>query len=168
MPQMSFTQFCNELGTHQHTGNKASAKAVTTSSVEAEPEEKSPLEKSKRKQNAKISAKSSQIKDLHTKFDEVVAENSQIREFLSPTALQQAFITALQTKQAGSNNNINKRGTGKKILGKNWEPQFSAGKDGTTDPEKSYRYCKDMGHELKNCPRLAARNEFLAPQQQQK
>ena len=42
MPQMSFTQFCNELahvlGTHQHTGNKASAKVVTTSSVEAEPE----------------------------------------------------------------------------------------------------------------------------------
>ena len=24
-----------------------------------------------------------------------------------------------------------------------------------------------MGHKLKNCPRLAARNEFLAPQQQQ-
>ena len=85
MPQMSFTQFCNELarvlGTHQCTGNKASAKAVTTSSVEAEPEEKSPLEKSKRKQNAKISVQSSQIKDLHTKLDQAVAKNSQIREF---------------------------------------------------------------------------------------
>ena len=122
MPQMSFTQFCNELaqvlGTCQHTGNKASAKAVTTSSVEAEPEEKSPLEKSKRKQNAKISVQSSQIKDLHTKLDQAVAKNSQIREFLSPTALQQAFTTALQTTQAGSNNNIDKRGTGKKFLGK--------------------------------------------------
>ena len=54
MPQMSFTQFCNELAqvleTHQHAlGAKASVKAVTTSSVEAESEEKSPLVKSKEK-----------------------------------------------------------------------------------------------------------------------
>ena len=169
MPQMFFTQFCNELaqvlGTNQCTGNKASAKTVTA--WEAEPEEKSPLQKSKRKQNAKISVQSSQIKDLHTKLDQAVAKNSQIREFLSPTALQQAFTTALQTTQAGSNNSINKRGTGKKFLGKCREPQLSAGKDGTTDPEKSCRYCKDTGHELKNCPRLAARNEYLAAQQQQ-
>ena len=155
------------LGTHQCTGNKAPAKTVTTSSGEAEPEENSPLAKSKRKQNAKISAQSSQIKDLCTKLDQAVAENSQIREFLGPTALQQAFTTALQTIQAGSSNNIDKRGTGKKFQGKHHEPQLSAGKDGTTDPEKSCRYCKDTGHELKNCPRLAARNEFLAAQQQQ-
>ena len=64
--------------------------------------------------------------------------------------------------------NTNKKGTGKKFLGKHWrEPGLSAGIDGTTDPEKSCRYCKDMGHELKNCPRLAARKEFLAAQQQQ-
>ena len=140
---------------------------MTTSAVEAEPEEKSPLEKSKRKQNANISLQSLQIKDLRTKLDQAVAENSQIREFLSPTALQQTFTTALQTTQVGSNNNIDKRGTRKKFLGKCSEPQLAAGRDGTMDPEKSCRYCKDMGHKLKNCLRLAARNEFLAAQQQQ-
>ena len=101
---------------------------MTTSAVEAEPEEKSPLEKSKGKQDAKISVQSSQIKDLHTKLDQAVAKNSQIREFLSPTALQQAFTTALQTTQAGSNNNVNKRGTGKKFLGKCHEPQLVWGR----------------------------------------
>ena len=109
---------------------------------------------------------SSQIKDLRTKLDQAVAENSQIKEFLSPTALQQAFTTALQATKAGPNN-TEKKGTSKKFLGKHQEPKLSAGIDGTTDPEKSCRYCKDMGHELKNCPRLAARKEFLAAQQQQ-
>ena len=28
------------------------------------------------------------------------------------------------------------------------EPQLSAGKDGTTDPEKTCHYCKDTGHDL--------------------
>ena len=120
----------------------------------------------KKKKMQKISAQSLQIKDLHAKLDQAVAENSQIREFLSLTALQQAFTTALQTTQAGYNN-VDKRGTGKKFLGKHHEPQLAAGKDGTTDPEKSCGYCKDMGHELQNCPRLAAKNEFLAAQQQQ-
>ena len=35
-----------------------------------------------------------------------------------------------------------------------WEPQLAAGMDGSIDPEKSCRYCKDMGHKLGNCPRL--------------
>ena len=65
MPQMSFTQFHNKLaqvlGTHQQTGNKASAKTVTTSAVEAEPEEKSSPAKSKTKKDAKISGQSMQI-----------------------------------------------------------------------------------------------------------
>ena len=66
-----------------------------------------------------------------------------------------------------NNKNANKRGTGKKFLGICHAPKLAAGEDGTTDPEKSCRYCKDTGHELKNCPRLAARNEFLAAQQPQ-
>lgn len=79
MPQISFTQFSNELaqvmGTHQHAGAKASVKTVTASSVEVESEQKNLLVKSKGKQNAKISAQSSQIKDLHTKLDQAVAKN---------------------------------------------------------------------------------------------
>ena len=121
MPQMSFTQFCNKLaqvlGTRQCTGSKASVKAVTTLSVEAESEEKGPLVKSKGRQNAKISAQSSQIKDLHTKLDQAVAENSRMKEFLSPTALQQVFTTALQVTKVGPDN-TDKKGTSKKFLGK--------------------------------------------------
>ena len=55
-----------------------------------------------------------------------------------------------------------------KFLGKYHEPQLSAGKDGSTDPSLSCCYCKDTGHELGNCARLAARQEFLAQQQQTK
>ena len=86
MPQMTFTQFRNELaqvlGTRQHAGAKSSTKAMMTSSVEVEPD-KQDQTKSKGKQKAKISAQSSQIKDLCTKLDQAVAENSQIKEFLS-------------------------------------------------------------------------------------
>ena len=44
-----------------------------------------------------------------------------------------------------------------KFLGKCCEPQLSTGKDGSTDPSLSCQYCKDTGHELGNCARLAAR-----------
>ena len=111
---------------------------------------------------------SSQIKDLCTKLDQAVVENSQIKEFLSPTALQQAFTAALQSTKTRSSDNTNKRGPGKEFLGICRPPKLAAGKDGKTDPEQSCRYCKDMGHDLKNYLRLVARNEFLAAQQQQK
>ena len=60
------------------------------------------MTKSQTKKDGKISAQSSQIKDLHTKLDQAVAENSQIREFLSPTSLQKAFTSALQAAQTVS------------------------------------------------------------------
>ena len=121
--------------------------------------------KSQTKKDGKISAQSSQIKDLRTKLDQAVAENSQIREFLSPTSLQKAFTSALQAAQTASKS-IRTNGQGKQpFLGKCQESQLSAGIDGTTDLEKSCRYCKDMGYELRNCLRLQAREAFLAPQQ---
>ena len=119
------------------------------------------------KQKAKISAQSSQIKDLCTKLDQAVAENSQIKEFLNLMALQQAFMTALQATQSGPNKNEQRPTRGKEFLDKHWEPQLSTGMDGNTDPEKSCQYCKDTGHEIQNCPRLAAKNKFLADWQQQ-
>ena len=61
--------------------------------IEVEPD-KQEQTKSKGKQKAKISAQSSQIKDLHTKLDQAVAENTQIKQFLSLTVLQKAFTTA--------------------------------------------------------------------------
>ena len=85
---------------------------------------------------------------------------------MSPTSLQKAFTSALQAAKTCSSNTNKKNGKNKPFLGKCQEPQLSAGMDGTTDPEKSCRYCKDMGHELENCLRLQARKEFLAHQQQ--
>ena len=69
MPQMMFTQFHNELaqvlGTHQWAVTKgSSSKSVTTSSVDAQSREDCPQTKSQKKQNAKINAQSSHIKDL--------------------------------------------------------------------------------------------------------
>ena len=54
----------------------------------------------KREQN--ISTQSFQIKDLRAKLDGAVAENVQIRELLSPAALQMAFTNALQASQSGA------------------------------------------------------------------
>ena len=100
MPQITFTKFCNELarvlGTHQCAATKASVKTVMAASAETESEEEGAVTKSQTKKDGKISAQSSQIKDLHTKLDQAVAKNSQIKEFLSPTSLQKAFTSALQ------------------------------------------------------------------------
>ena len=169
MPQITFTQFRNELarvlGTRQHTATKASVKTVMAASAETESEEEGVVTKSQTKKDGKISAQSSQIKDLRTKLDQAVAENSQIREFLSPTSLQKAFTSALQAAQTASKS-TRTNGQGKQpFLGKCRESQLSARIDGTTDPEKSCRYCKDMGHKLRNCLRLQAREAFLAHQQ---
>ena len=105
MQKCSFTEFRNELarvlGTRQHAISKASAKPITTKSVEVEEEEEEdvplppkPL-KSHAKKDKKISMQSSQIKDLRSKLDQAVAENSQIRELLSPATLTTAFSNAL-------------------------------------------------------------------------
>ena len=170
MPQITFTQFHNELarvlGTCQHAAAKASVKTVTAALAETESEEEGAVTKSHTKKEGKISAQSSQIKDVRTKLDQAVAENSQIREFLSPTSLQKAFTSALQAAQTSTSKSTKNNGHGKQpLLGKCQEPQLSAGIDGTTDLEKSCRYCKDMGHELRNCLRLQAREAFLAHRQ---
>ena len=146
MPQITWTQFHNELarvlGTRQCTVTKASVKTVMAASAETESEEEGVVTKSQTKKDGKISAQSSQIKDLCTKLDQAVAENSQIREFLSPTSLQKAFTSALQAAQTTSKSTGNNGQGRQPFLGKCQESQLLAGIDGTTDPEKSCRYCK--------------------------
>ena len=103
MKQCSFTEFRNELarvlGTHQRVISKASTKIISTKSIEVksgEEEEAPPQQtKSQIKKDRKISAQSSQIKDLQSKLDQAVAENSQIQELLSPATLTTAFTNAL-------------------------------------------------------------------------
>ena len=172
MPQITFTQFCNELarvlGTRQHTATKASVKTIMAASTETESEEEGVVTKSQTKKDGKINAQSSQIKDLHSKLDQAVAENSQIREFLSPTSLQKAFTSALQAAQVTSRSKGNLGPGRQPFLGKCRPSQLSAGIDRTIDLEKSCRYCKDMGHELENCLRLQAKEAFQSRMEQQK
>ena len=78
--------------------------------METESDGEGAMVKSKPKKDGKISAQSSQIKDLRTKLDQAVAENSQIREFLSPTSLQKAFTSALQAAQLGSSSSTRRNG----------------------------------------------------------
>ena len=84
-------------------------KPVTTKLVEVEEEEEDapippPSSKSHAKKDKKISVQSSQIKDLRTKLDQAVAENSQIRELLSPATLTTAFSNVLMaTKTSFAN-----------------------------------------------------------------
>ena len=159
MPTVSFTQYRNELarvlGTRQCQSKSVSTKAVsaTQEGTESEGEEKSDL-KSQRKRNRKISTQSLQIRDLREKLDGAVAENTLIREWLSPDTLQTAFTNAL--KASGQFR------TGGKFFGKKREPQVAAGIDGTTDLDKSCNYCKDTGHEKNNCLRLQKHNAFVA------
>ena len=126
------------------------------------------------KKDKKISAQSSQIKDLRTKLDQAVAENSQIRELLSPATLTTAFSNALSatktsfTSQSRNRGNQQSDQVSKPFLGRYHPPKVAAGKDGTTNPEQSCRYCKDTGHLLENCLRLEARNKFIAKQEKLK
>ena len=127
------------------------------------------------KKDKKISTQSSLIKDLRSKLDQAVAENSQIRELLSPATLTMAFSNALSatktsfTSQAQAQNGSNQQsGRSKPFLGKYHPSKLAAGKDGITNPKQSCRYCKDTRHLLENCLRLEARNEFVAEQEKMK
>ena len=186
MSTCSFTEFRNELArvldTHRKAITKASLKPVTSKSIEVKEEEEEqdappPPPKSSNKPSSsiikkdkKINAQSSQIKDLRLKLDQAVAENSQIRELLSPATLTMAFSNALSatktsfTSQSGSRNNQNQsqQFTPKPFLGKPHPSKLVAGKDRTTNPNQTCCYCKDTGHLLENCLRLEARNKFIA------
>ena len=164
MPHVSFTQFRNKLarvlGTRQHSNKSSASKSVSVSAIRAKSEEEEPISKSQCKQEKKISAQSSQFKDFHTKLDGTIAENVQIRELLSPATLQTAFMNVLQAMQFRQNR------SGGKFLGKQHEPVIAAGKDRTTDPEKTCNFCKDMGHDIDNCLHLQRQKAFLSCQSQ--
>ena len=178
MQQCSFTKFRNGLarvlGTHQHAISKASAKPISTRSIEVESGEEDALpSKSQIKKDKKISAQSSQIKDLWSKLDQAVAENSQIQELLSPATLTTAFTNALTASKTSFANKSYYSGTqqpgqGKPFLGKCRPSKLAAGKDGVTNPEQSCWYCKDTGHLLENCLWLEARDQFRATQEKLK
>ena len=183
MQQCSFTEFGNELAwvldTRCHAISKASTKPIMMKSIEVEEEdeEDAPLPpkplKSLAKKDKKITAQSAQIKDLRSKLDQAVAENSQIRELLSPGTLTMAFLNALSatktsfTSHSGNRGN-QQSGQGKPFLGRYRPSKLTAGKDGFTNPEQSCHYCKDTGHLLENCLRLEARNKFVAEQEKMK
>ena len=127
--------------------------------------------RSRLKRDQKISAQSSQIKDLWAKLDGAVTKNIKIWELLSPAALQTAFTNALQASQSGAKTNSGNNAqpqTGKPFLGKHWEPQLTAGKDGSIDPDKSCNYCKDTCHDISNCLCLQMWKAFLEQQKQLK
>ena len=113
MSKCSFTEFRNELtrvlDTQHRAISKASLKPVTSKSIEVEEEDEedapTPPPKSSikpstsiAKKDKKINAQSAQIKDLRLKLDQAVAENSQIRELLSPAMLTMAFSNALSAQ----------------------------------------------------------------------
>ena len=165
-----FTQFHNELaqvlGTRQC---KDKPKSVNTNQVEADSGKTESVSKSHLKHDAKISAQSSQIQDLCNKLDAAVVENSQMHEYLHPSTLQTAVTNALQAAQSISRGHGGSHGfaprENKPFLGQPREPQLSAGKDGTTDPNKTCRYCKDSGHELGNCVHLQRKKDLQARHQ---
>ena len=169
MPKVTFTQFWNELawvlGTCQHS--KGNVKSVSVVSEGTESDEGEAQSKSQQKCENKISAQSSQIKDLHSKLDSAIAENSQMWEFFNLSTLQTVVSNALHAAQASSHGHSCNSGSrqGKPFLGQPQEPQLLARKDRTTDPEKTCKYCKDTGHDLDNCLHLQHKKDFLACQQ---
>ena len=78
---MSWLEF---LGLCQRPSKSVSSKSVSAISegTESEEEEKA-VSKSQHKRDKKISAQSSQIKDLWVKLDGAIAKNMQIRELLN-------------------------------------------------------------------------------------
>ena len=102
-----------------------------------------------------------------------MAENSQIRELLSPATLTTAFtntLTASKTSFANKSHYASSQqpGQSKPFLGKRHPSKLTVWKDGVTNPEQSCRYCKDTGHLLENCLRLQAREQFLTNQEKLK
>ena len=185
MSKCSFTEFWNELArvldTHRKAITKASLKPVSTKAIEVEEDEEQdvpppPTKSSNKpstsitKKDKKIHAQSAQIKDLQQKLDQAVAENSQIRELLSPVTLTMAFSNALSATKTRFASQSGSRATNqnpnqfmpKPFLGKPRPSQLVAGKDGNTNPDQSCRYCKDTGHLLENCLRLDAQNKYIA------
>ena len=121
MPNVSFTQYRNELarvlGTRQRPSKSVSTKSVsvTLESADTGEEEKS-VPKSQHKRDTKIKAQSSQIKDLREKLDGAIAENAQIKEWLNPNTLQTAFTNALQASgqfRPGGKNMLENNGSPK-------------------------------------------------------
>ena len=178
MQQCSFKEFHNELarvlGTCWHAISKANTKIVSTKSIDVESgEEEAQPSKSQIQKDKKISGQSSQIKDLRSKLDQAVVENSQIRELLSPATLTMAFTNTLTASKTSFTNkthysNMQQPGQGKPFLGKRRPSKLTAGKDGVTNLEQSCRYCKDTGHLLENCLWLQAREQFLPNQNKSK
>ena len=76
--------------------------------------------------------------------------------------MQTVVTNALQTVQSGVCGQSNFSRPGKLFLGKPQEPQLSAGKDGSIDPEQMCQYCKDTGHELDNCKCLQYKKDLMA------
>ena len=148
----------NELAQVLDTRRKAIAKArlkpVTSKSIEVKEDEEQdalpPPSKSSNKPSSstikkdkKINTQSTQIKDLQLKLDQAVAENSQIRELLSPATLTMAFSNALSAtktrfaSQSGSRSDQNQsqQFTPKPFLGKPCPSKLVAGKDGNYQPQ---------------------------------
>ena len=70
--------------------------------------------------------------------------------------------STLQVERPGGHSQSNVGRPSRPFLGKSWEPQLSAGKDGTTNPDKECWYCKDTGHKLNNCKCLQYKEDLLA------
>ena len=87
-----------------------------------------------------------------------------MHEYLHPSTLQTAVTNALQAAQSNLCGHGGSCGfaprEGKPFLGQPREPQLLVGKDGTTDPDKTCRYCKNSGHELGNCVHLQRKKDL--------
>ena len=92
-------------------------------------------------------------------WTEQLLKHLQIQELLNPSTLQTAFTNAIQVAQ------FRPYGSKGKFYGKKqWSSSYAAGKDRTTDPDKSCNYCKDTVHDVDNCLHLQKHQAFLAHQ----
>ena len=132
MPEVTFTQFRSELakvlGTRQCS--KSSTRVVSVSVVESNLGNDEAPSKTKWKCQNKMSAQSSQIRDLRSKLDAALVENAQVRELLNPSTLQTVVSSTLQAVQPGGHSQSNVGRPSRPFLGKPWELQLSVRKDG--------------------------------------
>ena len=160
MPDVLFTQYRNELarvlGTCQHSSKVVSSKSVSVSSegAESEEEEKA-VSKSQHKWDKNISAQSSQIKDLCLKLDGQLLRTCRFGNCLIQPHCKLHSLMPCRPL------NIRPHG---KFFGKKHDPVVAAGKDGTTDPDKTCNSCKDMGHSIDNWLCLQKHQAFLEQQ----
>ncbi len=177
--KICFSEYRNKLaqvtGSRSQTSSRAATttSSISTSTVDVEVSDDIPvvatLSSNQRKRiSHSNNAVAAEIASLKAQLGAQQALTAQFKEVFEPSALREVITKAVVSSQVG-NVRDNSRGaasasitgTGGGYKGRR-EQGCTKGVDGTTSPDLTCFYCKDTGHNLDNCGRLAHKQKCVA------